>query len=135
MKLKDGKEDACYETSTKVKEAVWQNTSRKAGKAIVKPARMVQGEHTLFVNAAIEDNEWTNVPWFVPLDLPVKDEMGALAEQCVEDLPEAKSLTEQSVVGALEVGVSPKCSPTVTKRMSTGEGGEENGTIKKAKLI
>lgn len=127
--LKVGEEDACLQPSPK--EFVGQNSSRKRGYATARTEGMVHGEQTLFVNAAIEDKEWTNAPWLVTLDLPVKEEVRSLPKQHVEDLTKEKSLTEQSVVGAMEVTRS---SPKLTKRKFDGEGSED-GTMKKMKWV
>jgi len=94
--LKAGQEDACYDTSDKKVMAVWQNSSRNLGKAIVKPERMIQGEQTLFVNAAIEAEEWTNAPWLVTLDLPMEEKMVSLSEQGVAEVLEIESATSSS---------------------------------------
>ena len=93
-KLKAGKEDASL--PGRVRVGVLQNTSRRLGKAIVTPEHMIQGEHTLFVNAAIEDKEWTNAPWLVTLDLPVKGQGNDSKEQCAGESMKVESATSSS---------------------------------------
>ena len=54
------------------KEFVGKNSSRKRGYATVQTDDMRHGDQTLFVNAAIADEECTNAPWLIKLELPRK---------------------------------------------------------------
>ena len=119
-KLKAGKEDASL--PERVRVGVLQNTSRRLGKAIVTPERMVQGEQTLFVSAAIEDAEWTNAPWLVTLDLPVKEKMVSPAEQCVAE--------------ATEIDNSVASLSSLKRKSADEEGGEVSTSApKKVKCV
>jgi len=92
VQMKAGKEDACWQTSDKARVFALQNSIRNKGHAPVDTKGMVQGEQTLFVNAAIEAEEWTNAPWFVTMELPVKKQMVSSMEQGVVEVMEIDSL-------------------------------------------
>jgi len=120
VNLEVGKEDACLKTP--VKEFVLQNSSRKKGYAIAGMEGMVHGEQTLFVNAAIEAEEWTNAPWLVTLDLPVKERMVSTAEHGVAEATEIDSSAAK---------------PSSLKRKSAGEkdGEVSTSSAKKGKYF
>lgn len=127
-KLEAGKEDDCFDVSDRNPLFVAQNSSRKLGKAAVTAEGMGHGEHTLFVNAAIEDKERTNAPWVVTLDLPVKGETCSIVERSVKGAMEVKGLTEQCDDGVTEVDSLRRTpSPTLTKLKIPRVRREENG--------
>jgi len=120
-KLEAGEEDASL--PERVREDVLRNSIKRKGHAPVGTEGMVHGEQTLFVNAAIEAEEWTNAPWLVTLDLPSNEKI--------------VSSPEQSVAEAMEIDSSAG-KPLSLKRKSAGKevDGEDSTSVpKKVKWI
>ena len=70
----------------------------------------------------IRDREWTNAPWLVTLDLPVKEKMVSPAEQCVAE--------------ATEIDDSVASLSSLKRKSADEEGGEVSTSApKKVKCV